>query len=608
MCGIFGYVGYIEKSLALKCRDMIAHRGPDGYGLVQFDDVTLAHRRLSIIDLSEKALQPMSYANERYWITYNGEIYNFKELRQELTAHGFQFKSNSDTEVILAAFQKWGEDCQKKFNGMWSFAIWDVLTKRLFLSRDRFGKKPLFYKLFQNGDIAFCSEMKGLFPLMSRIQPNREVVGNTSKYMEYESTQECAIEGIMRFPAGSCGWFIEGKIYIKQWWNTLENLIDTPKNYHEQVDLFKELFFDACKLRMRSDVPIGTALSGGLDSSVTFSCMAELGSKNLIASNSSWQHAFVASFPGSPLDEVEYAQEVASRYSVDPVIVEIDPLEDLDAFYDYIYLQEDPYITSPIPFMKLYEAVKKNGVSVTLDGHGADELFGGYAFDIIHALYDCTTGSHKYKEVIQTYYRMHGSSEQLSPTSSKIGFLCRWQAKKALRHLRGISNPSGPFDSLNSKLYESTHKTVLPTLLRNYDRYSMANGVEIRMPFLDHRIVSFAFSIPWTSKVRGGYSKAIVRDALGNYIPKRVARRAEKIGFNSPVVEWMKGPLKNFLLEAISENSFNESTLIDPKEVRKSILDVIGTDSPKFQNAVSAWTKLTPYLWEKAISRKVSRL
>lgn len=361
MCGIFGYVGYIEKSLAIKCRDTISHRGPDGYGLVQLDNVTLAHRRLSIIDLSERASQPMSYANSRYWITYNGEIYNFKELRRELISYGFEFKSASDTEVILAAFQKWGEDCQKKFNGMWSFAIWDALTKRLFLSRDRFGKKPLFYKLFPSGDFAFCSEMKGLFPLMDRVRPNPEVVSDTSGYMHYESTEECAIEGIMRFPAASCGWLVDGKLSVKQWWSTLENLISVPKKYEDQVELFEELFFDACKLRMRSDVPIGTALSGGLDSSVTFSCMAELGRGGVTTYNHSWQHAFIASFPGSPLDEAEYGLEVARKYSVAPVVIEVNPLRDLDVFYDYIYLQEDPYITSPIPFMQLYGAVKKMG-------------------------------------------------------------------------------------------------------------------------------------------------------------------------------------------------------------------------------------------------------
>lgn len=243
---------------------------------------------------------------------------------------------------------------------------------------------------------------------------------------------------------------------------------------------------------------------------------------------------------------------------------------------------------------------------MTLDGHGADELFGGYAFDIIHALYDCKIGSREYRDVIETYYGMHGSSAQLSPSSSKFALGCKWQVKKVLSNLKHFNASPEPLDSLNSKLYVSAHKTVLPTLLRNYDRYSMANGVEIRMPFMDHRIVSFAFSIPWTSKIRNGYSKAIVRDALGKYIPKRVVSRRDKIGFNSPVVEWMKGPLKPFLQEVISESSFYQSTLINPEEVKKAILSVIRSDSPKFNDASIAWTKLTPYLWEKAISRKVS--
>lgn len=610
MCGIFGYVGNIDKSIASRCSEAIRHRGPDGDGLVVFDGATLAHRRLSIIDLSDNASQPMSYANERYWITYNGEIYNFHELRNELIGYGFYFKSKSDTEVILAAYEMWGEGCQKRFNGMWAFAIWDTLAKTLFLSRDRFGKKPLFYRFCLNNEFAFCSEMKGLFPLMPQVRANHKIVSDISGYMIYESTESCAIEGIIRFPAGSCGLFYQGKLSIKRWWNTLDNLITPPSKYEDQVEQFRELFFDACKLRMRSDVPIGTALSGGLDSSATFSCMATLGRENITNFSSSWQHAFVASFPGSPLDEVEYAKEVARGYGVTPVIVEVDPLAEINALNKYMYLQEDPYITSPIPFMQLYRAVKNAGISVTLDGHGADELFGGYSFDIIHALYDCSFNDLKSKEVIETFYEMHGSSSQLIPSISRSRLMFKWQTKKIARNLAFWHKKQESFrlDSLNAKLFESTHCSVLPTLLRNYDRYSMSNGVEIRMPFMDHRIVAFAFSIPWTSKVRGGYSKAIIRDALREIIPEKIAHRKEKIGFNSPVVEWMKGPLKPFLLDTISDRDFKESTLINPIEVRKVILDAISNKNTNFQNATLAWMKLTPYLWEKAMLKKVNYL
>lgn len=607
MCGIFGYVGNIEKSIALKCSEAIRHRGPDGDGIVIFDNAVLAHRRLSIFDLSDNASQPMSYANKRYWITYNGEIYNFYELRNELIDLGFSFKSKSDTEVILAAYQIWGESCQNRFNGMWAFAIWDTLAKTLFLSRDRFGKKPLFYRFCSNNEFAFCSEMKGLFPLMDQVKANHKIVSNISGYMNYESTEECAIEGIIRFPAGSCGWFSQGKLSIKRWWNTLDNLITPPPRYEDQVEQFKELFYDACKLRMRSDVPIGTALSGGLDSSASFSCMASLGSENATSSlSSSWQHAFVASFPGSPLDEVEYAKEVALRYKVKPTIVEIDPLSDINALNEYMYLQEDPYITSPIPFMQLYRTVKNAGISVTIDGHGADELFGGYSFDLIHALYDCSFNDFKSKEVIKTFYEMHGSSPQLIPSESKSRLMFKWQAKKIIRKMAIWSKKPESFklDNLNLKLYESTHNSILPTLLRNYDRYSMSSGVEIRMPFMDHRIVTFAFSIPWTSKVRGGYSKSIIRDALRDIIPEKIVNRKEKIGFNSPVVEWMKGPLKPFLLDTISDRGFKESTLINHIEVKKLILEAINNENTNFQNATLAWMKLTPYLWEKAMLNK----
>lgn len=567
----------------------------------------------------------MSFANGRYQIIFNGEIYNFVELRQGLEKKGYRFKSDSDTEVIIASFVEWGDECQLRFNGMWAFAIWDTQEKSLFLSRDRFGKKPLFYAYLPERRFAFASEMKALFPLLDKVHANVSLVRDTSRIFQYESTDECVIEGIKRFPPGHSGWLKNGRLEIKRWWCTLDHLPIVSVKYEDQVEQFRELFLDACRLRMRSDVPLGTALSGGLDSSATISSMAYIakhgGTQRM---GESWQHAFIASFPGTPLDETKYARMVTDHIGVDPVVIEIDPLREISKLGHYFYLFEDLYITSPIPFIQTYGAVKAQGVSVTLDGHGADELFGGYPFDYLTALEDAGWNFYQAMDIINTYYAAFGESTQLNGTlPSKPRFVAGWYknrssrlARQGIKKMLGIKRPNHSMDSnhprwrhldkLGQQLYASTHETILPTLLRNYDRYSMANGVEIRMPFMDHRIVSFAFAAPWTSKIRKGFSKAIVRDAMSPYMPHEVAHRKTKIGFNSPIVDWMQGPLKGFLSDITSSRSFKECDLIDPAEVANQIRLVINNPDAKFSEGEKAWTMLTPYLWERAVVKRES--
>src|SRR5690242_5442008 len=210
MSGIFAVVGHIYPRLVRRCLRELAHRGPDGEASWQEPGTVLGHRRLAILDTSPAGKQPMSYGEGRYWITYNGEIYNFVELRAELIADGHRFVTGSDTEVILAAFIQWGESCQGRFNGMWAFAIWDRVERALFLSRDRFGKKPLFYAQVSSG-FAFASEMKALFPLLPRIEPELDLVGDPTRIFDYESSEQCIIKGLSRFPAGHCGWIREQK-------------------------------------------------------------------------------------------------------------------------------------------------------------------------------------------------------------------------------------------------------------------------------------------------------------------------------------------------------------------------------------------------------------
>jgi asparagine synthase (glutamine-hydrolysing) len=612
MCGIFGFVGHLSPDLAWASVDSLAHRGPDGRGLWQTPEVTLGHRRLAILDPSPRGHQPMSYLGGRYHITLNGEIYNFLELREELRDQ-YPFESDSDTEVLLACFARWGAECLDRLNGMWAFAIWDDAEKRLFLARDRFGKKPLFHARVQGG-FAFASEMKALFPLLREVRPNVELVRDGLRLLRYESTRECLIEGIERLPAGHFAWFRGGQLETRRWWCTLDRLPAVPARFEEQAEQLRELLLDACKLRMRSDVALGTALSGGLDSSAVASGMAHAARRGGARIDRRWQHAFVASFPGTPLDETAYARAVADHLGIELTVVEIDARAALDRLDDYFYLFEEIYSTSPIPFMLTYEAVKAHGVSVTLDGHGADELFGGYRFDFVRALGDAGWNLLRARQVLDAYYDSQPSgSPQYPGLPGKVPYLAGWHLKRLARRL--LRRPPEPardeghpawrdLDGLTRVLYVSTHETVLPSLLRNYDRYSMASGVEIRMPFLDHRIARFAFALPWHSKLRGGYSKAVVRAAVAPLLPPEIAFRKTKIGFSSPAVDWMKGPLRQFILDTIASRPFLSCALIDPEQTAREVRRVINDPQATFHMGEAAWTLLAPYLWEQSVLRR----
>ncbi len=618
MCGIFGYLGRIERRLAERCLHTLTHRGPDGWDLWEGDGVTLGHRRLSILDLSDNGRQPMTYGDGRYRITFNGEIHNFLELRKELEELDFTFRTESDTEVILAAFMAWGEECQLRFNGMWAFAIWDSVERRLFLSRDRWGEKPLFYATLPNGDFAFASEMKALLPLLRDPQPDRALIrGMTLRSsFAYEATDRCIILGIQRFLAGHCGWVRDGRLTMRRWWNTLDHLPEVPASYGEQVEALRELLFDACRLRMRSDVQIGTALSGGLDSSTVLSALAHINRTHHGEARLSedWQHAVVASFPGTPLDEAEFACRIADYQGVKAEVLPIDPTREVDQLERMLYLYEELSVTSPIPFMALYRTIKGNGTTVTLDGHAADELFGGYATDWAYALLDAGTDLQQIGQVLDIYDNgLPGDAAQFRRPSGRATSYARHLAAAVVKSTLGMHTNLGPeytrharwreLDHLSRALFWQTHCFVLPTILRSYDRYGMGNSVEIRMPFLDWRVATFAFALPWHSKIRGGYSKAIIRDAIAPYMPRDIAYRRTKIGLNSPIVDWMRGPLRGYFLDTVHSQSFRECDLVEPQSAAKAVVQVTTDPTATFKSGERAWWGVLPYLWSRAVLR-----
>ena len=425
----------------------------------------------------------------------------------------------------------------------------------------------------------------------------------------YEATDKCLIKGIKRFPAGHNGLYKDGQLTTERYWNTLDHLVEVPETYEEQVEEFRALFMDACKLRMRSDVTIGTALSGGLDSSATIAAMANLAGNNNSYSND-WQHAFVASFPGTPLDESYYAKKVTDHLGIGATFVDIEPLKHWDKLEEYFYLFEDLYITSPLPMIMLYEAVKKNGTTVTLDGHGADELLSGYQQGTLESLWDARFSIKNTKDILAIYQGSENDDTTQYTRNSNLKLYADYMSKKIGKKLLGKKMPSRDQDHKNfmqldnhaQYLYAMFHENILPTLLRNYDRYAMINSVEIRMPFMDHRIVSFINSLPYSSKLGDGYTKRIVRDALDPYLPKEVTWRKSKIGFSSPIVDWMQNELSEWFLDTVHSQSFIQSELItNPEELKARISKIVTRENSSFTEAQRCWTEFSPYIWGKAV-------
>lgn len=620
MCGILGTIPATPQPYFSEALSLLKHRGPDG-SYTWHDEphaVSLGHTRLAIIDKSDSGIQPMH--TEHLHIVFNGEIFNFIELREELIALGFQFTSTSDTEVILNAYKAWKEDCFSRFNGMWALAIWNEKDKTLLLSRDRFGEKPLYY-INNNQCFAFASEMKALIPFLETVEVHDNFQNFCNNPFSYEATEECLLKGIKRFPNAYWGKLENGQLSLQKYWNTKAHLQLVSTNYSSQTDEFRTIFLDAVKIRMRSDVPIGTALSGGIDSSCVAAAMHAIAGKVESQFNHNWQNAFSAVYPNSDLDESEYIKCVTNHLNIKAHAVNIDAAKALTQFEDDFFKFEELYITSPFPMMQTYSAMREKGILVTLDGHGADELFCGYDTFMLAALKDCGLNPFVICSILNTYNALGGNKAQFQKKQKTFSEYLKWNTgnenissllpiiKEEIR--KAFSSPKiqkEKMDTLTEKLYSLFHTDNLPTLLRNYDHYSMSSGVEIRSPFLDHRLVSYTFSLPWQSKLNNGVTKTILRDAMKPYLPSKIYNRKSKMGFQTPIVDWLKGPWKKYFLELINSERFKQSTFIDGTAVRCNIEYIINSEKVSYREAELAYTSIAPFLWEIFVLEKFKQI
>lgn len=584
MCGIVGFWNLDKKPVnrneLYRFTDTLAHRGPDG-GDIYVDEsaaLGLGHRRLAIIDLNTGD-QPMSFANDRYWTVFNGEIYNFVELRRELQGLGYQFNTDSDTEVVLASYDKWGEDCQFKFNGMWACAIWDRRERKLFISRDRFGVKPLIY-YFDGKRFAFASEMKAFLGLDDFYpEYNLIVLANSLEDAStIEGTEDCLFQGLKRLAGGHCLTLTaKGDLNIRRWWCTLDHLPDISQRYEDQVLQYREIFLDACRVRMRSDVPIGTALSGGLDSSSVLSSMNYISKSGDATKRMAheWQKAFVGTYPGKIIDERVYADVVIKDTGVQPIYCEMTADMYLDYFSDILYQCEELSDIHLGPWL-VHKIQRQNGVVVTIDGHGGDEALGGYTWHVFAAMRDARRNPVRFLELasirnsmsltnnFETYAnvlkkRLVEKKTYLSGSS--------WLYVKPRSFVIPAIEVDAPRlasrDELFKKLYTDFHFTHLPMVLRNFDRLSMAHGVEVRAPFMDWRLVCFSFALPSNRKIGNGYTKRILRDAMKGILPESIRTRTKKLGFPNLDEGWMSERGQGFISDGVHSEEFKRSPYWD---------------------------------------------
>lgn len=620
MCGIAGIWHlngqplHQEKLRAFT--DSLSHRGPDGSGYSIYDQcLGLGHRRLSVLDLSESGRQPMETPDGRFAITFNGEIYNFLELRRELSDRGFVFRSDSDTEVILAAYQCWGRDCQLRFNGMWALAIFDRERKTLFLSRDRFGVKPLHYLFQPNRLFAFASETLAFKHLQdyNRSLDDRTFQRSLSDFSSLEAFGYTIYRDIFQLLPGHCAELSlqSGSFRQDRWWDTLDHTISAPPDYHQQVEGFLDLFQSACRLRLRSDVPVASALSGGVDSSAVYCTL-----HHLMAGRDSqverlpdnWQTAFVATFPDTKVDERHYAEEVVAHVHGQAQYLSPD-YSNLVADIEATTRLFDGLSGTPlICLTDVYKGMRQNHIIVSLDGHGVDELMFGYRSSVLAAYQNARrSGDPRAEQYRQIYLEMMFEDERLrasqrfeteSPVARSGGLRQALRAAKgALRGLltqptlpevpanRWVRSPGParlPFltpdfhpmmtrqveDPVN---YRNFHYAELPYNLRDFDRGSMQHGIEIRMPFMDYRLVTYLFSLRPESKLGGGYTKRILRDAMKGIMPETIRTRKLKIGLGSPLREWFNGSLREYLMDQVGSRTFRENPYIHADELKQFV-------------------------------------
>ncbi|WP_284643839.1 asparagine synthase (glutamine-hydrolyzing) [Paenibacillus silviterrae] len=574
MCGIAGIIDKkgnpVNEELIREITDIVIHRGPDGAGYYCFQNFAFGHRRLAILDLSADGHQPMHYQDNEYTITFNGEVYNYLELKKELKEFGYKFKSNSDTEVILASYCHWGTDCVNKFNGMWAFAIFDKKKQQIFCSRDRYGVKPFYYYNNDNQFI-FGSEIKQLLTFLPSKKVNKRILLDflISNYSDH--TEETFFQNIRKLAAAhNLIYDIKANSFKIYRYYSIEKITEVENlSYESSEKLYGEAFKKGIALRLRSDVKVGTCLSGGLDSSSVATVAAVINNEKTDIPFS----AITAVSTQSNNDESGFAKIVADHSQMNWIKAEPTYEDFVNSLDHIVYSQEEPF-GSPSLTMQYFvmKAAKDNGITVLLDGQGGDETLLGY--EKYYAAYYATI--FRKKGLLAALKAINDSSRNNSKMNIKyiimylVGGLSSslrykfysWRHRylkefptQIPQHIKDFSKACLDEFELQELEIRSSN---LPILLRYEDKNSMAHSIEARLPFLDYKTLGIALSLPGNVKIHEGWTKWILRKVMDKQMPGEIIWRKNKFGFEAPEEQWLKKH-EGIMIEEIMQSRILDS-------------------------------------------------
>ena len=620
MCGLFG-IKTISKNIVIdndqvkESALLMRHRGPNAYGQWGVRGrIELAHLRLSIVDLSEESNQPFFSNCSNYVVVFNGEIYNYIEIRNELQSLGYNFRTSSDTEVLLNSYIEWGEKCVSRFNGDWGFAIYNIKEDELFCSRDRFGVKPFNYSIV-DGHFIFASEIKSILNYFPKLRtPNYKIISNFCRNSLGAQIDETWFEDIYRLQPAHNITLKNGEIKIERYWDYPRKTIDISLN--EAKETYKEIFFDAVKLRMRSDVPVGTTLSSGLDSSSIVSVLRKFYGEShktftAVVNNSDFHEGEKTVYrKHTEINEADLVRHLASELNLESHLIDISTFSFVKDLNHVIYHLESGHSSPAILPLSTLLDYAKNHVTVIMEGQGADELLSGYIVNTFpHLLYEHLirgnisqliaeieyfkkTYSLTYS--MKQYFRLLNNNfiEQIYQYTTGIANLF---GPKLLNYSRIKDYPSNPgvfSEHFNSVLFKS-HTGGLVNLLHYGDAISMSKSIESRNPFVDFRLVDYSFKLPFDFKMHNGLGKYIHRISMEDIVPGFILNNPLKFGFNTPLAQYFDSFDKEGVKILLSDRCI-ERGLFDYKGLRQFIDEQVAR---KRNNATMLFRLLSVELW-----------
>lgn len=596
MCGI---AGIIDSSIAPTVEQIdamtaaIPYRGPDGSGRVCFpeDGIALGHRRLSILDLSDAGSQPMASASGRFWIVFNGEIYNYLEIRRDLEAIGWKFRSHSDTEVLLCAYEQWGQSCLDRFMGMYAFAIWDRTKRELFAARDRLGIKP-FYFLETPAGLLFASEIKSILAVHKGHRAVNRSLIDTYMDFGYVPGEETLHAGIQRLLPGHTLTWRSGRVVTSAYWDL--SFTEQDGALDSCAERVRTLLQESIALHLRSDVPLGVFLSGGLDSSAVVSLLSPGASSGLKTFSVAYDF-------GPEYDETPYAREVATAFSTDHHEIRITPKQFVDFVPSYMWHMDEPVTEAAAISLYYVSKLAREHVVVCLSGEGSDELFAGYDFysynlaieraqrmfgrTVFQALAGAARRVPRFAKLakylslagnpLEGRYKGISSYEAVKKNrlySAEFSAAAMEGNAKCRGFVESLFARSKDWDPLSRMLYFDTKTWLVDDLLIKADRMSMATSIELRVPFLDHRLVEYAATIPSRHKIDGRNTKHVLKHALRDSLPSSIIQR-KKMGFPTPLEMMFRGELFAYAYDTLMSSEATSRGYFQSREVEEMLLE-----------------------------------